>query len=253
MKTFLLVLSFTSAMAAMAQNCIPATVTGDGLHPDPSSNPGLPVGSIGNPYETIITIKVPLALVVDLSAQIGIPTPPVGTTVNSLTLNNPIGLPNGISQSCFPSTCTMAAGSTGCIVFGGTPTASGVSQVLVTGSYNVSVPSVVPFIGGTSLNIPTANLPYTLVINTSNASIEVVEGNHGWLMVPNPSNGTFSVIGDIHNGDSFTVFNTNGQAVESFTVSGAGESMNVELESGVYFIQKLGDSSASMQRLVIEQ
>jgi hypothetical protein len=252
MKTLLFVLSFASAMVATAQNCTPATVTGDGLHPDPSSNPGLPVGSIGNPYETIITIKVPLALVVDLSAQIGLPTPPVGTTVNTLTLNNPIGLPNGISQACFPSTCTMAAGSTGCIVFSGTPTASGVSQIIVTGSYNVSVPSVVPFIGGTALDIPTANLPYTLVINTSNASIEVIEGNHAWLMVPNPSNGTFSVIGDIHNGDAFNVFNTNGQVVESFNVSGAGETLHVTLDAGVYFIQKQGESSASMQRLVIE-
>ena len=252
MKTSILFFSLFFGIGAFAQNCIPGTVSGDGLHPDPSTNPGLPVGSIGNPYEAIVTIKVPLALVVDLSAQIGFPTPPVGTTVNSLTLNNPIGLPNGLSQSCFPSACTMAAGSTGCIVFNGTPTASGVSQVIVTGSYNVSIPSVVPLIGGTSLDLPTANLPYTLVINTSNASIEVVEGNHGWLMVPNPSDGTFSVIGDVKSGESFTIFNMNGQAVDSFKVSGAGESMSVNLDAGVYFVQKENATGTSIQRLVIE-
>jgi hypothetical protein len=252
MKTSILLLSLFLCLGAFAQNCTPATVTDDGLHPDPNTNPGLPVGSIGNSYESIITIKVPLALVVDLSAQIGFPTPPVGTTVNSLTLNNPIGLPNGLSQSCFPANCIMNGGTTGCIVFSGTPTSSGVSQVIVTGSYNVSVPSIVPIIGGTSLNLPTANLPYTLVVNTSNAAIEVVEGNHAWLMVPNPSNGTFSVIGDVNNGESFTIFNTNGQTVESFTVSGAGESLSVNLDAGVYFVQKELAAGSGMQRLVIE-
>lgn len=252
MKTSILILSLILSLGAFAQNCIPATVTGDGLHPDPNTNPGLPVGSIGNTYETIITIKVPMALVVDLSAQIGFPTPPVGTMVNTLTLNNPIGLPNGLSQSCFPSTCVMNGGTTGCIVFSGTPTSSGVSQVIVTGSYNVSVPAVVPFIGGTALDLPTANLPYTLVINTSNASIEVLEGNHSWLMVPNPSHGTFAVIGDVKNGESFTIFNTNGQAVDSFTISGAGESLSVNLDAGVYFVQKELAAGSSIQRLVIE-
>ncbi len=252
MKTSILLFSLFLSIGAIAQNCTPATVTGDGLHPDPNTNPGLPVGSIGNPYETIITIKVPLALVVDLSAQIGFPTPPVGTVVNTLTLNNPIGLPNGLSQSCFPSTCVMNGGTTGCIVFSGTPTSSGVNQVIVTGSYNVSVPAVVPLIGGTSLDLPAANLPYTLVINTSNASIEVLEGNYSWLMVPNPSDGTFAVIGDVKNGESFTIFNTNGQAVDSFTVSGAGESLSVNLDAGVYFVQKENVAGASIQRLVIE-
>ncbi len=252
MKTTLLFFSLFMSIGAFAQNCVPGTVTGDGLHPDPSTNPGLPVGSIGNPYEAIITIKVPLALVVDLSAQIGFPTPPVGTTVNSLTLNNPIGLPNGLSQSCSPSTCVMNAGSTGCIVFNGTPTSSGVSQVIVTGSYNVSVPAVVPLIGGTSLDLPTANLPYTLVVNTSNASIDVVEGNHTWLVVPNPSDGTFAVIGDVKNGESFSIFNMNGQTVETFTVSGAGESLSVNLDAGVYFVQMENSVGSSMQRLVIE-
>jgi hypothetical protein len=252
MKTHILIFSVFFSLGALAQNCVPAAVTGDGLHPDPSANPGLPVGSIGNPYEAIITIKVPLALVVDLSSQIGFPTPPVGTIVNSLTINNPVGLPNGLSQNCFPSTCTMSAGTTGCIVFNGTPTASGVSQVIVTGSYNVSVPAAVPLIGGTTLDLPTANLPYTLVINTSNASIDVIEGNHGWLMVPNPSDGTFAVIGDVMNGESFTIFNMNGQAVDSFKVSGAGESISVNLDAGVYFVQKENASGTSMQRLVIE-
>ncbi len=252
MKTSILFFTLFLSIGAFAQNCVPGTVTGDGLHPDPSTNPGLPVGSIGNPYEAIITIKVPLALVVDLSAQIGFPTPPVGTTVNSLTLNNPVGLPNGLSQSCFPSTCVMNAGSTGCIVFNGTPTSSGVSQVIVTGSYNVSVPAVVPLIGGTSLDLPTANLPYTLVVNTSNASIDVVEGNHTWLVVPNPSDGTFAVIGDVKNGESFSIFNMNGQTVETFTVSGAGESLSVNLDAGVYFVQMENSVGSSMQRLVIE-
>jgi hypothetical protein len=44
----------------------------------------------------------------------------------------------------------------------------------------------------------------------------------------------------------------NGQAVDSFKVSGAGESMSVNLDAGVYFVQKENASGASMQRLVIE-
>jgi hypothetical protein len=71
-------------------------------------------------------------------------------------------------------------------------------------------------------------------------------------MVPNPTDGTFAVIGDIISGESFTIFNMNGQAVDSFKVSGAGESMSVNLDAGVYFVQKENASGASMQRLVIE-
>ena len=105
-----------------AQICNPdPTLTAPGIYPDTL----LPT-CIGVPYDEVITFIVPVDTVVTI--------PPFGTftlPIDSITLDDVINMPPGMTYGCNPGTCVFPGNSSNCILFSGTPTASGTYDIQV--------------------------------------------------------------------------------------------------------------------------
>ena len=108
----LLMALLLSPLASQGQTCTPdPNAPASGLTPD-SLAPACP----GDPYNFVITLGVPADTVV----------PAFGTvTIDSIVINNITDLPPGITYACNPGSCSFPGGTKGCLVFSGTPTASG--------------------------------------------------------------------------------------------------------------------------------
>ena len=95
------------------QTCQPDTsITTPGIFPF-----NLPVACVGQPYSTPLTVVVPVDTVVAL--------PPFGTftlPIDSIVLNDILGLPAGFSFACNPGSCAVPGGGIGCVSVFGTPT-----------------------------------------------------------------------------------------------------------------------------------
>lgn len=117
-------MNFRTALAGLAmlfawlpqgfgQSCQPDTsITTPGIFPI-----NLPVACVGQPYSTPLTVVVPVDTVVAL--------PPFGTftlPIDSIVLNNILGLPAGFSYVCSPASCAVPGGGIGCVSVFGTPT-----------------------------------------------------------------------------------------------------------------------------------
>ena len=93
-----------------AQNCIPDTnFTNGGIYPD-----SLPPACNNQLYEAVITVVVPADTVP--------PGSPVPVPIDSVVLDEILGLPPGFTYSCEPPSCVFPGNSTGCVVLTGTPT-----------------------------------------------------------------------------------------------------------------------------------
>lgn len=99
----------------------PTTGFGQVCTPDPTfTTPGffpdsLPPACVGIPYQTTLTLVVPLDTTVAF--------PPLGTftlPIDSITLDDVLGAPATFSYGCNPGSCTIAGGATGCIGITGT-------------------------------------------------------------------------------------------------------------------------------------
>ncbi|MDP5172022.1 MAG: T9SS type A sorting domain-containing protein [Bacteroidia bacterium] len=109
----MLVFLLTLPMLGSAQVCVPdPAFTAPGIYP-----PTLPAACVGLPYNTSLTLVVPVDTTVAL--------PPFGTftlPIDSIVLDNILGLPAGFTLGCNPSSCGVAGGASGCINISGTPT-----------------------------------------------------------------------------------------------------------------------------------
>lgn len=100
---------------------IPTLGFGQVCTPDPAfTTPGffpdtLPPACVGIPYQTTITLVVPVDTTVDF--------PPLGTftlPIDSITLDDVLGAPATFTYGCNPGSCTIAGGTAGCIGVSGT-------------------------------------------------------------------------------------------------------------------------------------
>lgn len=95
----------------LGQVCIPdPAFTTPGFSPD-----SLPPACVGIPYQTTLTLVVPVDTTVDF--------PPLGTftlPIDSITLDDVLGAPATFTYGCNPGSCTIPGGSAGCIGISGT-------------------------------------------------------------------------------------------------------------------------------------
>lgn len=117
MKTWILLFFGTMAMMPLsAQVCQPdTTVQGTGIFPDSAT--GIPVATVDSFYQQTVTIVAPA----DTMAVVLPGTPAQKVLIDSIVLDSVFPLPAWLSYQCEPPTCSFAGGSTGCIVFSGTP------------------------------------------------------------------------------------------------------------------------------------
>lgn len=77
----------------------------------PTTEEGIADGTIGNPYEAVIHMRVPAETTITVTVSI-----------DSVILYDITGLPEGIAYDCTPDSCVFPGDSYGCIRLYGTPT-----------------------------------------------------------------------------------------------------------------------------------
>ncbi len=135
---------------SFGQICMPDTsFTDPGFYPD-----SLPPACVNIPYSTTLTVVVPQDTTVAL--------PPFGTftlPIDSVVLDDIIGLPASFSYGCNPGNCVIPGASTGCVGISGTSSAADTIDLEVALTFYVVSP-----IGPLTLS-DTAQGLFTLYIN----------------------------------------------------------------------------------------
>lgn len=135
-------------MGMQAQLCNPdPSLTAPGIYPDTL----LPVCA-GVAFAETITFIVPVDTTVNVP-PFGIFTLPI----DSITLDDVINVPTGMSYGCNPGTCVFPGNSSNCILFSGTPTVPGVYDI------QVAITSYVTVLGGPITASDTISL-YTFTV-----------------------------------------------------------------------------------------
>ncbi|MCX6291919.1 MAG: T9SS type A sorting domain-containing protein [Bacteroidetes bacterium] len=120
---FLCVSIFFFGVRCFSQCAIDTAITHNvpGIYPD--SVTGLPHAVVGDPYSTVIQMKV----IHDTTVIVlGTPQP---ATIDSVDITNVTGLPTGFTYSCNPTSCHFPGGSDACITLQGPAPVSGMVGV----------------------------------------------------------------------------------------------------------------------------
>jgi Secretion system C-terminal sorting domain len=257
---------FALMMVGVAQAqtvCIPnplyASLGIPGVYPNPLIQASLASGNQGSPYTETFTMVVPADTTIDLSAQIGIPFPPISVSVNYQEVTALNGLPNGLNYVCDQASCQWTGGTNGCIKLSGTPTQGGIFTVGMSTGYNVSVPAQVPVIGGSAITIPIPGLSWTLDI--TGVGVNDAQENTFWIAhnAPNPFHGSTTI--RYHapkpSAVSFTVTDLAGRRLHAETLRATmGDNQFTfdasNIAPGIYLYQLSNGDNTAIRKMVIE-
>ncbi|MCX6296066.1 MAG: T9SS type A sorting domain-containing protein [Bacteroidetes bacterium] len=119
-------------------SCIPVSST-YGICPD--STTGLASGTVGVPYNQVVSMKVP-------ADPSGFGAPP-GTGLTSIDIVGVDSLAPGLSYTCVPASCSFPAATNGCILISGTPSVVWNHQIIVHAMGHLTLPILgTPFTQG---------------------------------------------------------------------------------------------------------
>ena len=262
-KIFLLFLLLAPFTWSQAQVCSPnpAYVFAGvpGIWPIPQL--GISEGQVNMAYSETMTVIVPNDTTIDLSAITGIPGLPTATVdINSLRLDNVANLPNGITYTC-DTNCTWNAGSTGCFVISGTPTAADTIVITLEGALNVTLPSTLPPpFGGNPFDIPFVGQDFDLII-TGGVSVDPSRNGDFYVLQnsPNPTQGITSI--EFHTAApaevTFEVFDLNGSILHSAQVRATAGINQVSydasgLANGLYFYSLTSEEGRVVRRMAVQ-
>ncbi|MEM7038523.1 MAG: T9SS type A sorting domain-containing protein [Bacteroidota bacterium] len=186
-------IGFTFTQAQCTPNSILVSLGIPGIYPNPVQQSNLQAGDAGVPYSETITIIVLGDTMIDLSAIIGFPVPPVTAGISYQRVNSVDGLPNGLTWACNPMSCEVLGDSSGCVGITGTPTQSGTFSVSLDTEIGIDVPAGVPVVGGTTVDIPVPGVSWDLDI--SGVGIEELKDDAFTVAQngPNPFHGTTTI------------------------------------------------------------
>ena len=147
-----------------AQVCMPdSQYTASGIYPDT-----LPNTCVNEPYSQTVTLVIPEDTV------IGFPV-----DIDSVVLQDVIGLPPGLSYLCEPTNCSFAGGTNSCVLVSGTPTVPGTYEIDIATVYHVSSfvgPVAVPDTQEAYYTIVVSDAP-SLSVSTTGASCAQTDGS----------------------------------------------------------------------------
>lgn len=248
-KITLLLCILFSGYAAFTQ-CIPdLTITQPGIYPDSAT--GLAPGVVGQPYNQVMQIRVPVdTQVVYLGFSLT-------ATIQSIELMSFTGLPPGITYACNPANCIFPGGSNGCVLLSGTPNTPGIYNPIAV----VKTTGSVVLFGQTILLTQNDTIDYyTIVIGVTGLSdINPAMLNLG-QNYPNPAFSKTMI--DFYapvNGDyQFKLFNLIGKEVQSQIIHAWKGIHTIEvnvkdLVPGVYMYSLSGNASTLTRRLIVQQ
>ena len=157
-KGFLLLL-FSAIAFTMNVNaqCVPNTsITQPGIYPDSAT--GLTPGTLNQPYNQVLQVKVPTDTNVVILGSLQ------NVTINSITLTSFTNLPPGITYVCNPANCVYPGGSNGCALLSGTPTQAGTFNPTAITTTSATL---------TAIGLPITQIDtidyYTIVINSTSS------------------------------------------------------------------------------------
>jgi hypothetical protein len=180
----------------------------------------LPNGTKGVAYSpgfggNTLTVVVPADTTIDLSS-FGLPGGVVTVSIDAMSIGTVSGLPSGMTSACNSGTCSWPGDTSGCIIFTGTPAASG--------DYNVDVPLSITFlvpIIGTPFTTPAVPVSYRLHIDPNVAIDELnMSSFSADRNAPNPFSTTSTVrYNMVHSGSvQFEVVDLAGNQVQARTL-----------------------------------
>jgi hypothetical protein len=174
MKRVLLItlVAFVALSSANAQNCNPdLTITEPGVYPEQPDT-----AFQDTPYEFVFQILALKDTVTEFAGQ------QVSASIDSVSVNDVIGLPSGFEYSCEPSGCVFDYTKVGCVKLSGDPVKG------QAGIYDIEIATTAyARIGLIQLPVPDTADGYQLVIQ-GDGSVSVFELEKERItLYPNPS------------------------------------------------------------------
>jgi hypothetical protein len=246
MKYFLLLSVFFYSCLNANSQCIPDTsITHNQPGTYPDVNIGLPHATVGQPYATVIQIKVLT------DSTIG----PLTGIVDSIVVTNVSGLPAGFSYSCNPPSCSFPGGSNACIDLTG-PAPS------ISGTYPLVVNSVIYYkLTGLPQTLQNDITGYQIVIDPM-VGIDNLDKNFFGVgqSIPNPGKDYIAIPVSLNAADDFTltVSNLIGKKVLEQKISLQRGKTNIpvdirELQSGIYLYSLTNGKYSVTRRMIISK
>jgi len=244
MKQFLLFIAFLFAAAIASAQCEPIFDFGDepwGVAPDTITN--LNEGEINSFYTQQIDVLVPVN-----GDPFGAPFP---VEVDSASIVNVIGLPEGLSFACnspLTTPCTYLGGDQGCGIISGIPTEAGVFDLTI---------SVMAY--SQIVNLPVFVEGYEIVISDP-LSDGIQDRSSDFNLFPNPTSTSFDLSFDYKQTENIlvTIYDIVGKEALSFSrLAQPGKNtftVPVEnLKEGTYIVRLDGMNLSATKRLVVNK
>lgn len=227
--------AFLWSLGASAQCTPDPQFIQPGVYPDSAT--GMSIGTVGVPYDELITIVVPY----DTTIMVG--PFPFTMVFDSIVVTDWQGLPSSLSYACYDAgnttspldQCAFEGNTNGCIAITGTPVLADVGshqQIITTQTY-------------TTPDSPLGEPTETIV---DYYYIQIVPGTTGiyglttskFLLYPNPANEMITLNG-LNNIDveSIEVYDANGRVHASFdNVTAPALDLPIgNLDQGMYYVQ----------------
>lgn len=230
MKRFLLIATFAASVVyVQAQNCNPdATITQPGVYPEQPDT-----AFADEAYDFSFQVLALKDTVVVFAGQ------PQNATIDSIMVNNVIGLPSSFEYTCNPVNCVFTWRDVGCVNVTGNPTQS------QAGVYDLKIATTIyAKLGIIAIPVPDTTDGYELVISgDGSASIFDVSPNQ-ISIYPNPSTNGVYMLSSSDQLVLLSVVDIQGKKVDFKSVISKNSTI-LTLENapmGVYFLRaKLGN------------
>lgn len=246
MKHFYAFFALLCSVSAWAQ-CVPdPNVTGSGIFPPAGSTIDtayirLPDAAENVAYSAVIQLGIPADTTLEISGF------PIVAPIDSMRLENVLGMPSGLTFACDNGPCTWTGGSTGCVELSGTPTQWGDFDldVVVRAYVNLGL------FGDTS---GVGILDFKLLVTSPQNVEDLALGT--WTLGPNPSNGQVNLfLGAFEGRARVHLLDVRGSLVaaeEVEVISGGQTTLDFShLASGVYSLSVEANGQQSTQKLVL--
>lgn len=261
-KIIILFLAITFSTTFLpAQDCVRDSSilsTGDLFLPAPWT-PDVPFynlasACIGEAYQQSLTLNIPTTY-----------TSPFGTLpVNSMSIATGgaiINYPAGMTYTCDPPNCLFVAGTLGCILLQGTPSADNPAPDTVDLKFNALISSILDIPLELPSSLDASSHLYLIIRPASECSVTSTDNATASLMelqaIPNPFTGQTQIEIQSKQSGNFQleIFDFLGHPVHSEKVALTAGMNQIsydghDLISGIYFFSVSGQGIRSVQRLV---
>ncbi len=239
MKKFLSVLLVSSIyFSVSAQNCITdTTITEPGIYPEI-----LDTAYVNKPY----TFTIQVLAIKDTTADLNGTT--IAAQIDSIRLEEIIGLPSGFSYSCEPNNCVFTYKDVGCIKLTGNPSLSdaGIRDLeIITTAYASA--------GILKLPVKDTIRDYQLVVKDTGALSVLNFKNSSYKIYPNPIKSGRFIIASSSSISKIKIVDIQGRSID-FKELKKPNGVEISLQTtaaSIYFIQFKSNGRLYKKRVVL--